>query len=159
MYKIINVKEYEKGISEAVKYIHGIWGNESNFPFYEDAIQNSSLPGKPLPRFYLMLDEEKIIGCYALLTNDLISRQDLWPWLGCLFIDKDYRGNQLGSTLMDHGKNVAKKLGYKTIYLTTDHDGYYEKYGWTRIEDGFDLSAERSRIYKMDIQELYAICH
>ena len=102
MVEIINAKKCKNRIEEAVKYIHGIWGNKSNFLFYKDAIKNSSLPGKPLPRFYLMLEKEKIIGCYALLTNDLISRQDLWPWLGCLFVEKEYRGNQLGFMLMEH---------------------------------------------------------
>ncbi|NGX17091.1 hypothetical protein [Wenzhouxiangella sp. XN24] len=26
----------------------------------------------------------RIIGCCALLVSDFLSRQDLWPWLGCL---------------------------------------------------------------------------
>lgn len=34
----------------------------------------------------------------------------------------------------------------------TDHDGYYEKYGWQRIEDGIDLfTGQASRIYKMNL--------
>jgi len=39
-----------------------------------------------------MLDGERVAGCCALLTNDLISRQDLWPWLACLYVEPDYRG-------------------------------------------------------------------
>jgi len=151
MYKIINVNEYENGLEQAIKYIHSIWGNKNNFPFYNDTIRNSSLPGKPLPRFYLMLDGGKIIGCYALLINDLISRQDLFPWLGCVFIEKVYRGKQLGSKLLEHGREEAKKFGYKTLYLTTDHDGYYEKYGWQRIEDGYEFDGDSTRIYKLNL--------
>ncbi len=79
MPEIINVKDYSGGLDKAVDYIHGVWGNENKQRFYYDAIANSSLEGKPLPRFYLLLDNDKIIGCYALLTNDLISRQDLFP--------------------------------------------------------------------------------
>ncbi|HAW70392.1 MAG TPA: GNAT family N-acetyltransferase, partial [Firmicutes bacterium] len=42
----------------------------------------------------------------------------------------------------------ARNIGFSVIYLTTDHDGYYEKYGWQRIEDGVDLfSGQPSRIY------------
>lgn len=151
MYEIINVNDHQNGLDEAVKYIHSIWGNSANLPFYRDAISHSSLLGKPLPRFYLMLDEEKIIGCYALLTNDLISRQDLWPWFACVFIDKNYRGSQLGYELMKNGIAEARKLGYKTLYLTTDHDGYYEKYGWIRMEDGYEFNGDCTRIYKMEI--------
>ena len=41
----------------------------------------------------------------------------------------------------------AALAGFSTLYLTTDHDGYYEKYGWTRIEDGYDRDGEPCRIY------------
>ncbi len=151
MHNIINVKEYSKDIDIAIKYIHNIWGSKSNYPFYNDAILHSSEEGKPLPRFYLILDNEKIIGCYALLTNDLISRQDLYPWFGCLFIEKEYRGKQLGFELMKHGIIETKNLNFSALYLTTDHNGYYEKYGWIRIEDGFEFNGDRTKIYKIDI--------
>jgi len=50
---------------------------------------------------------------------------------------------------MLHAKEQAAKDGFKEVYLTTDHDGYYEQYGWIRIEDGIDLfSSQPSRIYK-----------
>ena len=90
-------------------------------------------------------------GCCALLTNDLISRQDLWPWLACLYVEPDYRGRALGATLLEHGATEAKRMGYGTLYLTTDHDGYYEKYGWSRMEDGYNLFGERSHIYWLEL--------
>jgi GNAT superfamily N-acetyltransferase len=148
MYSIINVKDYPGGLEKAVSYIHSKWGKPENYPFYLDAITHSSESGKPLPRFYLLLKQEEIAGCYALLTNDLISRQDLYPWLGCLFIEKTERGQQLGNLLMQHGIAEAGKLGFATVYLTTDHDGYYEKYGWQRIEDGYDFWGNSTRIYQ-----------
>lgn len=147
LYQIVNVKDYEGGLDRAVAYIHGKWGRPENYNFYYDAIAHSSEDGKPLPRFYLLLRGTEIAGCYALLTNDLVSRQDLYPWLGCLFIEESERGQQLGSLLLEHGLTEAKALGYLKVYLTTDHDGYYERYGWTRMEDGFDLSGNPGRIY------------
>ena len=78
-----NSKLLEKGI----EYFWKQWGNSSNFDFYKDCIENSIYDDKSLPKFYLMLDEGKIIGSYALLINDLISRQDLFPWFACLFVD------------------------------------------------------------------------
>jgi GNAT superfamily N-acetyltransferase len=151
MYSIINVKSYSGGVESAAAYIHGKWGRKENYPFYLDAITHSSEPGKPLPRFYLLLKGEEICGCYALLTNDLISRQDIYPWLGCLFVEESERGRQLGSLLLKHGMGEAKQLNYSTLYLTTDHDGYYEKYGWRRMEDGYDLLGEPGRIYRIDL--------
>ncbi|HPS38258.1 MAG TPA: GNAT family N-acetyltransferase [Candidatus Cloacimonadota bacterium] len=135
------------GIEAAAKYIHNIWGRKENFCFYYDAIVHASLTDTALPRFYLMLEDDVVIGCYALLINDLISRQDLYPWLACLFIEPSHRGKALGSKLLEHGLKEAARIGYKKVFLTTDHDGYYEKYGWTRMEDGYNLFGEKGRIY------------
>lgn len=152
MLTIVNAKEYNRGIDTAIGYIHGVWGNENNYAFYKDAILHSSLSGKPLPQFFLLLKNDEPIGCSALITNDFISRHDLYPWMACLYVAENERGNQYGNLLMEHAEQEAKKAGFPSIYLTTDHDGYYEKYGWTRIEDGIDLfSGKPSRIYKKDL--------
>jgi len=145
---IVNVWDYEGGLDAATKYIHGLWGSDANYNFYYDAISHSSKSEHGLPRFYLLLDNGIIAGCYALLTNDLVSRQDLVPWLGCLFVEPAYRGRQLGETLLKHGIQEAGRMGYEAVYLTTDHDAYYEKYGWIRIEDAYNLFGEQGRVYK-----------
>ena len=147
MLEIVNVKEYSEGIEQAVKYIHGVWGKADNYMYYYDAIVHSSNSEKSIPRFYLLLRDGEIIGCYGLVTNDFISRHDLYPWFACLYIEEQERGNNLGELLMEHAEKEAKKSGFSAIYLTTDHDGYYEKFGWKRIEDGYELNDKKTRIY------------
>lgn len=151
MLKIVNIKDYEGGLEEAISYYHSKWGTQNNFSFFKDAMINSSKRTDGLPRFYLLLKNEKIIGCCCLVTNDFISRHDLIPWLAGIYIEKNERGKQLGNLLMKHAEGDAKKIGYSQIFLTTDHDGYYEKYGWHRIEDGYELDGESTRIYKKDL--------
>ncbi|MDZ4183080.1 MAG: hypothetical protein U1B83_09400, partial [Candidatus Cloacimonadaceae bacterium] len=73
MPKIINALDYPPGLEPAVRYIHDKWGSEENYDFYYDAISHSSPSPTGLPRFYLLIEQERVIGCYALLTNDLIS--------------------------------------------------------------------------------------
>ena len=150
---IVNVKEYPGGIDKAVAYIHDKWGSRDNYNFYYDAILHSSEPEKQLPMFFLFLDDKEIVGCYGLVTNDFISRHDLYPWFACLFIEEQKRGKELGKLLMEHAEKVARKAGFASFYLTTDHDGYYERYGWRRIEDGFEPSGKRTRIYEKVLQK------
>jgi len=148
MVEIVNVREYPGGLDKAIDYIHGMWGSEKNYPYYRDAIYHSSLTGKHLPMFFLLLKNNEIIGCSALITNDFISRHDLYPWIACLFVDAKERGQEYGNLLMEHAGKEAKNMGFSIVYLTTDHDGYYEKYGWQRLEDGVDLfSCKPTRIY------------
>ena len=75
--------------------------------------------------------------------------RDLLPWFACLFIEEDERGKRLSNKLFEHAKVEAKNAGFKTIYLTTDHAALYEKFGWEHMEDGYDLSGKKSRIYML----------
>jgi GNAT superfamily N-acetyltransferase len=145
--KIVNVKDYAGGLEAAARFFHEAWSG-INFTFYHDAMTHSSLENRPLPRFYLLLDDVRIIGCYGLVTNDFISRHDLYPWFAALYVVEDRRGEALGGRLLDHSVQEAARVGFSTVYLTTDHDGYYEKYGWTRIEDGYDRDGNPCRIYR-----------
>jgi GNAT superfamily N-acetyltransferase len=151
MINIINATECPNGIENAITYIHSKWGGESNFAFYDDAIRHSSLPGKTLPKFFVMIKNNRITGCVGLIINDFISRHDLWPWLCCLYVDEQERGNEYGKHLIAHAVNIAQIDGFNTVYLTTGLDGYYERYGWTRIEDGISFDGSSTRIYKMTI--------
>ncbi|PKL40291.1 MAG: GNAT family N-acetyltransferase [Candidatus Riflebacteria bacterium HGW-Riflebacteria-1] len=151
MLKIINVHEFAKSIDTAIEYIHGIWGNSKSFAYYQDAIRHS-FTNSQLPQFYLLLHAGEPVGCAALITNDFISRHDLYPWVACLYVAEEFRGKAYGSRLLTHAVQQARAAGFSAAYLTTDHDGYYEKYGWQRIEDGIDLfTGLASRIYKMNL--------
>jgi GNAT superfamily N-acetyltransferase len=138
-----NSKLLEKGI----EYFWKQWGNTSNFNFYKDCIENSIYDDKSLPKFYLMLDEGKIIGSYALLINDLISRQDLFPWFACLFVDENYRNRGLANKLIKHSIDESRKGGFGTIYLSTELNDFYEKKGWEYYSKGYTAFGDSIKIY------------
>lgn len=146
-YHIIDSHQYPGGVEAAISYIHSKWGNPQNLNFYRDAIMNY---GPSLPRFFLLCQNETIVGCGALIANDIISRHDLMPWYACHYVESAHRGKHLGELLLKHACKLGQELGYPTLYLSTDHDAYYEKYGWQRIEDGFEPSGAATRIYRID---------
>jgi GNAT superfamily N-acetyltransferase len=137
----------EKGID----FFWRNWGNESNFDFYKDCIENSLSEDKSLPKFYIMLDNDEIIGSYALLTNDIISRQDLMPWFACLFVDENYRNQGLAEELINHGLNESQKKRFSTLYLSTDLNDFYEKKGWNYHSKGYGVSGDKIKIYSKEI--------
>lgn len=151
MPEIINVPDNPGGLSSAVQYFHSKWGNANNYEFYYDAIAHSSQSPISLPRFYLLYEEDQIIGSYALLINDIISRQDLYPWFACLYIEANHRAKGYGKLLMQHACEETKRLGYKELYLATDHKDYYERYAWLWKADGFEPSGDKFRIYHKEL--------
>lgn len=148
MFEIIELSQRKDLFDEAVEVFWKQWGNENNYKFYQDCILHSCQTVDEIPRFYIALLNESIIGTYALIRNDLNSRQDLFPWLACLYVEPDHRGKSMGSHLLEHAIQETYKKGYKNLYLTTDLEGYYEKYGWTHITKAYGVSGGSIKVYK-----------
>ena len=106
--------------------------------------------GKDLPQCYMMLKDDNIIGFYQLVEQELIMRKDLSPWITCVFIEEQERGQHLSLKLLEHGRTVAGKLGYTKVYLTTDHIQFYEKFGFREIGLDKFVFGRPTKIYEHD---------
>lgn len=145
--EIIELRETNDLLEKGIQIFWKEWGSESNFRFYEDSMVHSIF-SDDLPCFYVAIEKGNIIGTYALLRNDINSRQDLCPWLACLYVDEKHRGQGIGSKLLQHGLQEAVSKGYKKLYLTTDLEGYYEKYGWKHSGKVYGVSGESIKLYE-----------
>ncbi|GLB61429.1 GNAT family N-acetyltransferase [Cytobacillus sp. NCCP-133] len=146
--KIVEIHKHPDLFKNAVQVFWKQWGNASNYPFYHDCMLHSGTAADGIPRFYAAVENERIIGTYALIRNDLNSRQDLYPWLACVYVDEEYRGRRLGSQLLDHAIGEAAGLGFEKLYLTTDLEGYYEKYGWTHSGEVYGAFGSSMKLYR-----------
>lgn len=149
--KIIEISKRPDLLEEAINFFWKCWGNEHNHNFYKDCIVHSLDEKNDLPKFYIGMKDEKIIATYALITNDLISRQDLMPWLACLFVKEHARNKGYAEQLLKHGIEQAQSKGFKEIYLSTDLENFYERKGWTYICDGYGFSGGKDKIYSYKI--------
>lgn len=145
--EVISIKKLPEYKDKAIKYFQSKWASPKSMKLYDDCITNCITTTCPLPQWYLLMDNDKIIGCAGLITNDFISRMDLYPWVCALYIEEEYRGNSYGSILLEQAKIDAKKGGFTHLYLCTGHIGYYEKYGFEYIGIGYHPWGESSRIY------------
>ena len=148
---ILNVRDFPGGIEPCARFYHAVWGTKENHPFFRDAFLHSSQAPTALPRFFVLALGEEIIGCYGIVTMDWVSRQDLHPWFAGLFVAEQFRGRDHGRLLLEHAAREARRMGIPRLYLTTDHEGYYERCGWQRIEDARDLKGRPARIYRLRV--------
>jgi|SRR5690554_2246504 len=136
----------------AIEYFQKIWASKESMEVYRDSITHAKGNKYSLPQWYLLMNEKEIVGCAGLITNDFISRMDLFPWICALYIEPAYRGNNYGKLLIDQAISDASKAGFDAVYLATDHIRYYEKFDFTYIGEGYHPWGKSSRIYKYDIK-------
>jgi N-acetylglutamate synthase-like GNAT family acetyltransferase len=149
---IVSVRENPACVDETVAYFQKHWASETSLMVYDDCIRSCITAKAPLPQWYLLKQDGKTIGGAGLITNDFVSRMDLYPWLCALFIEEECRGNEYGSLLLEKAKQDTAKMGFDFLYLATDHTGYYERYGFTHIGTGYHPWGVSSRIYRAGVK-------
>ncbi len=152
--KVISVTEFPEMKKLAIEYFQSKWASEDSKMVYEDCINHCFDQNNSLPRWYLLMDKDKIAGCAGLITNDFISRMDLYPWLCALFVEEEYRHHGYGELLINQAKSDAIQGGFDKLYLCTDHIGYYEHYGFSYIGQGYHPWNEESRIYCANLKQI-----
>ncbi len=149
--EIISVRENPEMAEEFIKYFQSKWASEDSMMVYEDCIKNCISVKSFLPQWYLLKEGKETVGCAGIITNDFISRMDLYPWLCALFIEEKHRGKDLGRLLIEKCKEETKKAKFPALYLCTDHLGYYERFGFEYVGEGYHPWGDSSRIYKADL--------
>ena len=129
--RIVSVREHPEFADTAIGYISACWP-EVRPVLYEDCIRHAVSAAGPLPQWYLLMSGSEPVGCAGLIANDFISRMDLWPWACALYVEERLRGH----------------AGFGKLYLSTDHAGLYEKWGFRYLGQGYHPWGAESRIYE-----------
>ena len=99
-------------------------------------------------QWYLALDGGRIAAGMGVIENDFHDRKDLAPNVCAVFTEPDCRCMGLAGKLLAFVSDDMKSRGISTLYLVTDHDSFYERYGWEYLcpvtQDGDD---KPSRMY------------
>ena len=78
--------------------------------------------------------------------RDCIVDDNLFPWIGFVYTFPEYRGNRYSELLINNCADIAKKKGFEKLWIATDHDGLYEKYGFVYLENRIDCWGEDSKV-------------
>ena len=100
-------------------------------------------------------DAELISFCiYAEKDDNGISDPSMKPWAGFVYTFPKHRGKRRIGKLLEHVYALAKRDGYKQVYLSTSEVGLYEKYGCTFLKMMTTAEGEEERIYTLNIENL-----
>ena len=112
----------------AANWFHEKW----NIPreAYKESMELCVQRISAVPQWYIMLNGQKIIGGMGVIENDFHDRKDLTPNVCAVYVEKEYRNQGIAGEMLQYVCDDMKEKGVDTLYLVTDHDSFYERYGW-----------------------------
>lgn len=87
-------------------------------------------------------------GFCTLAGKDCIENLPYSPYIGYVFVDEPYRGQRLSQKMIDAAAEYARSLGFEAVYLISDHENLYEKYGFEVIDRQMAPWGEMEKIYR-----------
>jgi len=95
----------------------------------------------------LLIDGDKLISFCTYAQKDDIQPTELTPWMGFVYTFPEYRGHRYAGKLFDEINRLAKKDHVSKVYISTDTEGLYEKYGCEYSMQMHDMDGHLSRVY------------
>ena len=143
-FEIVKLSERREVKEKAAEWFSSKWGVPKEA--YLDSIEESFFG--IVPSWYVCLDGEKIIAGMGVIENDFHDRKDLTPNVCAVYTEPNYRKQGLAGRLLNYVCEDMASAGINTLYLITNHDSFYERYGWKFycMAQG-DEDEEPSRIY------------
>lgn len=77
----------------------------------------------------ILLSNDRLIGFISIFPNDCDECINLTPWYATMYVKKEYRGNGYSKILNEASLEESRRRNYKEIFLKTDLNNYYEKFG------------------------------
>ncbi len=98
-------------------------------------------------RVLVAMEGNAIAGYCTLAKTDCIPEVPYSPYIGYVFVGEPFRGNRLSEKMIDYLLDYANQLGFEKVYLVSDHEGLYEKYGFVVIDQKPDSSGRMEQIF------------
>ena len=103
-------------------------------------------------KLFLLTEGDELISFCTLAERDDIQPTTLTPWIGFVYTYPEHRGHRHAQTLLQFAEQAAAHAGAKQVYISTNHQGLYEKYGYTYLSTMNDINGEPSRVYVKNVK-------
>ena len=141
MMTIYNLKDKQEYCKEVALLEHKEWGNKDKDEY--ELKQRINRKIKIMKENFekvnycklILLDNDVLVGFISIFPTDGDEKQDLTPWYATMFVKPEYRGKGYSKKLNDAILTEAKRRGFNRLYLKTDLENYYEKFGAKYIEN------------------------
>lgn len=140
MLTIVSLEEKLEYLEEVATLTQKEWGKPNLSPkeFQEKVERKMQKIKKSFGRKdyakLILLQDSDLVGFISIFPTDGEERKDLTPWYATMFVKTEYRGKGYSKKLNHAILEEAKKRNFERIYLKTNLENYYEKFGAIYLE-------------------------
>ena len=80
---------------------------------------------------FAAIHDGKIVGMASVMKTDYYPLPDIFPWVSCIFVSEEYRGQKISGELIAYANQYLKKHGFSRSYIPSEFFGLYERYGYS----------------------------
>ena len=130
IYNLKNKVEFLKEVAELEYDEWTLFKNHNRKERIENKINKIKelLPNKYYCKL-ILVDNEELIGFISIFPNDCDLEPELTPWYATMYVKKEYRKKGYSKILNNAILKEAKNRGFDKLFLKTDLNNYYEKFG------------------------------
>lgn len=127
-FQIVSLIEQPDMLQPMAQWFHEKWGTPKEA--YLESMEECLSGAGAYPQWYAAVADGRILGGLGVIENDFHDRKDLAPNICAVFTEPDCRGRGIAGALLGFACDDLHRRGIDTLYLLTDHDSFYERYGW-----------------------------
>ena len=139
------VRDWPEAKEEIADWFHERWHIPTEA--YRESITECLGKETGVPQWYVVVRGNRIIAGCGVIENDFHERKDLSPNVCAVYVDEEYRGQGIAGFMLQYVCDDMAAMGIDTLYLLTDHTGFYERYGWQFLCEVRGEGEEPSRMY------------
>ena len=145
--QIVRLSNCPEKMEQAAQWFHEKW--KIPIGAYRERMEACLQGVHPVPQWYLGMEGDRMIAGLGVIENDFHVRKDLAPNLCAVYAEPEKRCQGIAGALLQYACDDMKRQGIDTLYLLTDHTGFYERYGFQFLcmvqQEG--AHAEMTRLY------------
>ena len=137
MMKIVQLANYPLYTNTVSQMIYNEFVVPSSSPKTLKDVQAffDTIHNNKLPLTLIAIVGNECVGTVSLFEKDSVLRPQYTPWLASLYVESEYRSQNIGRALINALIVKASELGFEKLYLKTENTAsYYHKIGWMHLE-------------------------
>ncbi|MCR5694195.1 MAG: GNAT family N-acetyltransferase [Clostridia bacterium] len=100
---------------------------------------------------FVALVDGKIAGMASALKTDYYPLPDIYPWVSCIFVSEEYRGQKFSGRLIEFANGYLKEKGFRRSYIASEFFGLYEQYGYDYLKDIVNYGGDVDHLFAKDL--------